>query len=297
MSDFNITLLKNTYSSTPQKNRVVKNNKPDYIPLVTAPQENKIDVTKPMLLDNLSKQIDAMNAWMDKITGLDKVKEFNKLKETLAFVMEQSKIEYSDADLEYWAKIIDTNSKASHLSKELLIALVQRETAFQKCIGSKTGNGPLQVTSITVQDLYSDLNGGRLVHYNNMDKSMMDEILYKEDIAGNKVKRFNNYKELHAACAKDDDLGMKVGIMCFKMKFAEAVAKRKGVSIAEAIEGLKSGEIKLGKNEQHFLIKRSLINFNSVFTDEYADVVLDSIAKISPDSLEGDLNPIRVNNN
>lgn len=290
MSSINITDYKYTYSVNQQQSNGIKAQKPSYIPMVTVSPQKEVCLTEPTLIDNLSSWQNAITTWVDKVTGMDKVKEFNQLKDSLAQIMTQNKIKYSDFDLEYWAEIIDKNSKSSNLSKELLMALVQRETSFQKCIGSKTGNGPLQVTSVTVKDLFSDLNGGRLVHYNNMDKSMMDEILYKEDVAGNKVPRFNSYEALHDACANDDDLGMKVGIMCFKMKFVEVVARKKDISIAEAIDGLKSGDIELSKKEQKSLIKRALVNFNSVFTEEYAEAVLDSIAKISPNKEVEDFN-------
>lgn len=292
MSGINTIQQKNPNQVKQYQTVQAKSVKPDFIPLVKADTKQEENISTLSLVDTLNEQMDAFTKWMDKVTGMDKVKELNKLKDNLIKVMDFNKIEYTADDIDYWAKIIEENSRKSNLSKELLVALVQRETSFRKCIASKTGNGPLQVTSITVKDLFSDLNGGRLVHYNNMDRQMMDEILYKKDIAGNKVPRFNNYKELHRECATNDNLGMKVGIMCFKMKFAEAVASKKGISIESAINGLKSGEIILSKSEQKSLVKRTLVSFNSVFTNEYASAILDSIARISPDDELADFNPI-----
>lgn len=295
MSGINITETQKSFSHTILQPVKQQNPTPDFIPLVTPPlsiKEEKAEISILKFTEMLLSSKNAFVEWIDKINGFDKIKEFNALKSSLANIMDKNKIDYTDADITYWADIIDKNAKASNLSKELLIALIQRETSFQKCIASKTGNGPLQVTSITVQDLFSDLNGGRLVHYNNMDKAMMDDILYKEDIGGNKVPRFNSYKELHEACAKDDNLGIKVGIMCFKMKFVETVAQKKKISIADAISGLKDGSIDLSKSEQRFLIEKSLVNFNSVFTDEYAKEILDSINDLTKNETGLDFNHI-----
>ena len=290
MSTINFVSPNNINTIQQQQPVTSRKVKQDFIPLVTKlPEEEKFDINNKTVIDLYLEQLDSITEWFDRVSGLDKVKEYQRLKAGLVKIMDENNIKYSEIDLDYWAGIIDENSKKSNLSKELLISLVQRETGFCKYVGSKTGNGPLQVTSITVQDLFSDLNGGRLVHYNNIDKAMMDEILYKEDIAGNKTPRFNDFRELHKACANDDDLGMKVGIMCFKMKFVEAVARKKGLDIAKVIEDLKTGKMVLSKQEQSLLVRSALINFNSVFNEEYVKAVMDSLVHISKEKDIGDL--------
>ena len=55
---------------------------------------------------------------------------------------------------------------------------------------------------------------------------------------------------------------------------------------------VEEGASALSKSEQRFLIEKSLVNFNSVFTDEYAKEILDSINDLTKNETGLDFNHI-----
>ncbi len=223
---------------------------------------------------------------------LKKREEQNKIYDTrtvIASIMKNEKnAVLSNEDLNYWTDLIKNNSDLSNIDPIVLAGIIVRESACEKNILSVNGVGPMQVTTITLQDMFSDTGGGRKRLYELIDKNMLEQILYKTDSegklildsSGKPIRRCNTPGELRIECSKDDDLGIKAGIMCLKMKFAQAVSKKKGISLNEAIKQLASGNIKLTNTEVEAVIETSLRNYNAVF-DEYAPAIIDSIKAVS----------------
>lgn len=218
------------------------------------------------------------------------VKKANKeevRKQIIEAMKTVKKSELSDEDLEYWSEVITNISNTAKIPSAFVTAIVARECGFKRNVKSSTGSGPMQVTGITTQDMYSNLNGGRLNLYKKLDGDLINNILYKKDEEGNFVKnakgqyvnKFTNYKNLRDTCAKDDELGLQVGILCFKMKYLDAVRRMKKKSPVAAINGLKDGTIQLTPQEQIRAITTAMKDYNSVLGN-YAKEVVDSIVVI-----------------
>ena len=91
MSGINTIQQQNPYQVKQYQTVQAKSVKPDFIPLVkvdTKPEEN---IPTLSLVDMLNEQMEAFTKWMDKATGMDKVKELNKLKDSLMKVMDFNK--------------------------------------------------------------------------------------------------------------------------------------------------------------------------------------------------------------
>lgn len=196
---------------------------------------------------------------------------------------------FTKEDVHYWSKIIGENAKASNIPPEVLAAIIGHETKFEKHVNSPTGAGPMQVVTDSVVDMFSDRNGGRLYVYNKIDENMMNQILYKcdedgkpiKDTKGNPIRKYKTAAQLKAACTKDDDLAVKVGIMCLKMKYVTAAQKYTKTSLVKTIEQLKSKEVKLSEEQQLDVMTKTLKIYNSVF-QKYAPEVVDSIQDLNP---------------
>lgn len=194
---------------------------------------------------------------------------------------------FSDEDIDHWTDVIAKISQKANIPSVVVTAIVAKECQFKRNVKSQKGSGPMQVTSTTTQDMYSNVNGGRLDLYRKIDSELINDILYKKDEEGNLIQdangrfvnNFKGFKELRDECSKDDELGVKVGIMCLKMKYVDAVRKIKKLSPNAAINGLKDGSIQLTKKEQLQAITTALKNYNSVLGN-YAPQVVDSILNI-----------------
>ena len=201
-------------------------------------------------------------------------------------------VDINNIDIDYWTEKISDAAEKYNIPEVLLIAIIGQETngKFTKNINSSTGAGPMQITGITVKDFFPSKGNGWTNIYKNMNEKLLNDILYKKDKNGNFIKdrkgdyvlKYPTPKALRDACTKDDELGIKVGLLCFEMKYVKAVAQKKYgkatyANIPKVIEGIKSGEITLNENENKNVIKTALKNYNSVF-NSYAATVIDSLA-------------------
>ncbi len=200
-------------------------------------------------------------------------------------------VNIQDIDVDYWVEKIVQVSKAYSIPKELLVSIIGQETngKFNKNINSNTGAGPMQITGITVKDFFPSKENGWYNIYKNMNEELLNDILYKKDKNGNFIKdrkgdyilKYPTAKALRDACAKDDELGIQVGLLCFEMKYVKAVAQKKYgkatyANIPKVIDGIQAGEITLSENENKNAIKTALKNYNSVF-QSYAATIVDSL--------------------
>ena len=200
------------------------------------------------------------------------------------------KKELNENDIKYWAEKIDSVAKKFNIPEALLVSIIGQETNFTKNINSSTGAGPMQVTTITISDFFPSPKNGWNEIYKEMDEELLNDILYKKDNNGNFVKnnkgeyilKYSTPKELREACSKDDELGIKVGLLCFEMKYVKAVGQKKfgkatSANIPKIINGIKDGTIQLSETENKNCIKTALKNYNSVFKT-YANTLVDSLA-------------------
>ncbi len=276
----------NIFTNQEQPKQKVKNPKEIILPLV--PQETIKEESfswEKYMEDNNKKLREWSESTLENI--FPEVKERKRRAEIEKIIKLQTnkvKLNLSEEDLAYWTKIIKENGETTDIRVELLAAIICKESKFSKHINSATGSGAMQVTTITIQDMFSDTNGGRLKLYNLIDEETMNKILYKHtpegeiatDKNGKNIRRYNTPAELREACGKDDNLGVQVGIMCLKMKFADVVAKKKGLSLEATIKGLKSREIKLSAKEIEEILETTLKRYNAVF-QSYGKEVIDSL--------------------
>lgn len=276
----------NIFTQQDKQNQKVKNPKEIVIPLV--PQEEikeEIISWEQYMEENNKKLREWSESTLENI--FPEIKEYKRKLEIEKIIKLQTnkvKLNLSKEDIAYWTQIIKENGETTDIRAELLAAIICKESKFSKHINSATGSGAMQVTTITIQDMFSDTNGGRLKLYNLIDEETMNKILYKQtpegeiekDNNGKNIRTYNTPSELREACGKDDNLGVQVGIMCLKMKFAEIVAKKKGLSIEATIKGLKNHELKLSSKEIETILETTLKRYNSVF-QSYGKEVVDSL--------------------
>ena len=200
-------------------------------------------------------------------------------------------VSLEDIDTNYWAEKIFSVAREYGVPAALLVSIIGQETngKFTKNENSKNGAGHMQITQITVADFFPKAEGNWNNIYKQMNEDLLNDILYKKDKNGNFIKdrkgdyvlKYPTPKALRDACAKDDELGIKVGLLCFEMKYVKAVAQKKYgkatyANIPKVIDGIQAGEITLSENENKNAIKTALKNYNSVF-QSYAATIVDSL--------------------
>ncbi len=260
--------------------------------------QNKQDTVKEIVIPLVSDSTEVPNDkandknilnWLSErinktLEKLDEDKKFQKTKELIENFNVKYNLTMSKEDIDYWTKLINDNAESTNTSPAIIAAVIARETSFKKNTISINGAGSMQITTITVNDMFSNENGGRQRLYKMIDENTLNEILYQTDKEGNPltdkngnyIRKYSSPHEIRNTCGKDENLGIKVGIMCLKMKFAESVSRKYGISLTSAIEQLKSGELKLSEKELEEITTNALKNYNSVFI-EYAPAVIDSL--------------------
>lgn len=208
-----------------------------------------------------------------------KISPHQKAVEMVMSEAEKWNVEISNKLAEYWATKAEKVAKQYNIPSSLLISIISQETHgnFDKNIDSTNGAGPMQVVKNSVKDFYPKAEGSRNEVYELLNPKLLDDVLYTNK-NGQKKLRYSSPESLRNACAKDDEYGMKVGLLIFQMKYVEAVSKLKNISIKESIEKLKNKSIKLSEQENKTAIKIALANYNSVF-QSYAPNVVDSLKK------------------
>ena len=269
-----ISIFNQQYEKMVELENEIKNN-------ITITQQDAIKDYRPKLVDPISPKAD-----IEKTPSREEV--------TADMVKEEAKnrgVNIEDVDVDYWAKTIVSAAEKYNIPEAFLVSVIGQETngKFTKNINSSTGAGPMQITTITAQDFFPEAKGNWNKTYKKMNEKLLNDILYQKDKnenfltdrKGDYILKATTPKVLRDSCAKNDELGIQVGILCFEMKYVKAVAKYKfGESsfsnIPKTIEGLKDGSITLSAEENEKIIEEALKNYNSVF-DSYAPAVIDSL--------------------
>ena len=123
------------------------------------------------------------------------------------------KIKLSDEDKNYWANIVKNVADKYNFSERVIVAIIAQESTFQKNISVSSGAGPMQVTTSTTSDFYDSYRQNNV--YKLLNPELLDDIMYETTPEGNKVLKYSTPRRLRNACAKDDELGVKVGVLCF----------------------------------------------------------------------------------
>ena len=185
---------------------------------------------------------------------------------------------------EYWAQRAEKIAKTYKVPETLLISIMGQEThgTFKKNINSGNGAGPMQVTTTAIKDFFPDSKGNWNDVYKQMNPQLLNDILSYKDSKGRPIRTPESLRE---ACTKNDELGMKVGLLLFEMQYVKAVAAKKFgkasyANVPKAIEGLQDGSIKFTELENKTLVQTALENYNSVpnIKKKYAQNVVDSLA-------------------
>lgn len=185
---------------------------------------------------------------------------------------------------EYWAQKSEKIAKAYDVPEALLISIMGQEThgTFKKNINSGNGAGPMQVTTAAIKDFFPNSKGNWNDLYKQMNPKLLNDILSYKDSKGRPIK---TPEALREACTKNDELGMKVGLLLFEMQYVKAVSAKKFgkasyANVPKAIKGLQDGSIKFTEFENKALVQIALENYNSVpnIKKKYAQNVVDSLA-------------------
>lgn len=193
----------------------------------------------------------------------------------------------NNIDLEYWSHIVEEFSKKYNMSHKLIISIIAQESngKFEKNVNSSTGAGPMQITQDTTNDFYQAYRSKYV--YKLMSPELFDDVMYFVDLEGNKKLKYESPSKLREACAKDDKLGIQVGILCFQAKYVEVVAKQKGLSVISTIKQLKDGSLILSPKEQKDCIQKTVELYNGSpnkkLREEYTQNVCDSLENIKFD--------------
>ena len=192
----------------------------------------------------------------------------------------------NNIDVHYWAELIYNNAQKYNISEKLLIAIIAKETdgSYKKNVNGEFGAGPMQVTQDTAEDLFDSYQAKYV--YKFLNPELFDEIMNSNN-TDNKKCNFSSPKDLRNACSKNDELGIKVGILCFQVKYVRVVAKFKNISVIAAIRKLKDGSLVLSPKEQEKCINLALQDYNGVPSSkakkQYATEVCDSLTSIGVD--------------
>ena len=225
---------------------------------------------------DLSETLEVEEAGGQKQSGGGVTAVANMIRKAVA---RHSDVKIKDVDVDYWAEKIYRVSSRYNIPAALIVGIIEKETngKFTKNVNSSGGAGPMQMTTITCQDFFPGASGNRYELYKLMDKELVDSIVYT-DVA-HKTKRAGSPSALRNMAAQNDELGIKMGVLAFEMKFVEAVAKLKHVSVTNAIKGLQDGTIKLTETQSKQCVITALKNYNSVFKT-YAPQVADSLQQM-----------------
>ena len=232
---------------------------------------------------NPSIQKAIVEAEVDAINKNSRTQEIQKIigmiRET---VLNSKNNSLKNIDVNYWAERIHKISAKYNVPAALMVSIISKETGFTKNITSGNGTGPMQMTTIAVQDFFPNSSGSWHEIYEMMDKELLNDILYTDST--HKKLRANNASDLRKLAGKDDELGIKMGVLSFEMDFVKVIAKRKfgkaSISnVKKTITGLKKGSIRLSETEAKICVTEALKNYNSVF-QSYAPEAVDSLQKM-----------------
>lgn len=260
-----------------QKMNDYNNEKLNKSSLFTAARDATFVSNKPAEAYSLRKSVD-----LSKILQITK---HQKVLSMLNHEAEKRGEKTLDTKLaEYWAQKAEKIAKTYKVPEALLISIMGQEThgTFKKNINSGNGAGPMQVTTTAIKDFFPNSKGNWNDLYKQMNPKLLNDILSYKDSKGRPIR---TPEALREACTKNDELGMKVGLLIFEMQYVKAVSAKKFgkasyANVPKAIKGLQDGSIKFTEFENKALVQTALENYNSVpnIKKKYAQNVVDSLA-------------------
>ena len=198
-------------------------------------------------------------------------------------------------DIAYWTEKINNVANKYNISANILTSIISRETAFKKNVTGVNGKGAMQQTTIAVKDFFPGKQG-RFDIYHQLDSKLTEDILFKKDAKGNLIKngkgepalKYGSYNELLRACAKDDELSIKVGALLFKMQYTSAIARSSGKKLETVITELNENKLNIpeSKNKQYIASAIQWYNGSPRYMYNYRKDVLDSLRRQNFDFAE-----------
>lgn len=197
----------------------------------------------------------------------------------------------SNIDFPYWENLINNLSQQHGLPREIIVAIIAKETGrtFTKnCDGGASGKGPMQITTAAVNAFFPTTKGNWNSYYKTMDNKLLSDTLYTDN--SNKRLRYSSPQALRNACAKDDEYGIKVGILTFKMKYIEAIGSMKYSKLAgwkrpeKVLNDMKQGNISLNSAQTKQCVRNAAVNYNgSSKKQQYGDEIMKMLEEMNFD--------------
>ncbi len=214
-----------------------------------------------------SKPLEPINL-NNKEKAIAQIKDLIQLEVNQKIIKEQGLKEYN-VDLEYWSKIIYNVAKKNNFPAEVIATVISTESRgkFEKHSGGKNGSGPMQVTTTAIKGFFPGATGNWNDIAQIIDNNLLNDILYK-----NGKLRYSTPSALRDVCTKDDEYGIKVGVMIFEMKYVEAVVQVKyGLKpgsegyypkVKEVAQNLRSGTLVLTDGEKKKCMSQTFFIYN-----------------------------------
>ena len=111
-------------------------------------------------------------------------------------------------DNQQMAKWIIDAAKEFNVDPLVIISIAQQETHFTQNVPTANGSGIMQLTGITIKDMY--------LRSNVYDKALLPYL-----------KKYKNPEQLKAAMRKDPELNIKLGTALYKQKLKQAKGDEK----------------------------------------------------------------------
>ncbi len=255
------------------------------------PANIKPEAPDALRIDNLKRTEEIMLARDKNIAALNKAANAEKeIKQYIAslikaevkqkIIIEQGVKKFS-VDLKYWSDKIYKVATENNFPIEIIVAVISTETrgSFKKNLDGASGRGPMQITTSAINGFYPTAKGNWNNIYKKMDEKLLTDTLSYKDASPVAIR---------TRCAKDDEFGIKVGVLTFEIKYAQAVAELKFGkgnigTIQKAIEGLKNGTIKLTPEENKRCIKKAfyLYNGNPPTQEKYSKTAMNSLDRMN----------------
>lgn len=200
------------------------------------------------------------------------------------------KVAIGNVDLPYWSERIDKFSKEYDLPREIIIAIIARETnrTFEKNSASDLGKGPMGITTAAVNAFFPTAKGNWNDYYKDIDNKLLQDCLYRKDDLSK--LRYSTSKALKDACAKDDEYGIKIGILTFKMKYVQAIGSLKYGKKPlwrrpeYVIKDFQNEKVNLTPSETKECVRNAIRNYNSSNIKEaYTKEVMEMLEKMNFD--------------
>ena len=182
-------------------------------------------------------------------------------------------------DLKYWSEKIYNIATENNFPIEVIVAIISTETRgrFDKNLDGANGRGPMQITTSAIRAFHPNAKGNWNDIFKKMDEKLLNDTLHT---------RNQTPEEIRNNCAKDDEFGIKVGVLTYEIKYVQAVAEFKFDSLSyqnvkKAVKGLKDGSINLTQAENEHCIKRAfyLYNGNPKTQNKYSETAMKALKR------------------